>query len=372
MMRLLSTTVPWKRTLRFQRLLLFSFWFPLTGVLSQAQVITATVDVAKTGAPISKNIYGQFLEHGGDIVNTGIWSEMLVDRKFFYPVATTAPTPPPAIGNAAGNPRFENIPKRWWSPVGGGSVVTMDTRAPYTGDHSPAVRLSLNEPHGLRQAGLIVRNKKAYTGRIVLAGTPGTVVKVTLIEGVSANSRQVVTIHTLSQEYRTYPLHYSADADSDNATLEITGTGTGEFHVGAVSLMPADNIDGFRPEIIAVLKQLRFGVLRFPGGNFVSAYEWRYAVGDIDKRPPIFDPVWHALQPNDVGTDEFLALCRLLGVDPYITVNAGFGDAWSARELVEYTNGAATTPMGKWRAQNGHPAPYNVKLWGIGNEPWGD
>jgi alpha-N-arabinofuranosidase len=73
-----------------------------------------------------------------------------------------------------------------------------------------------------------------------------------------------------------------------------------------------------------------------------------------------------------VGTDEFLTLCRLLGVDPYITVNAGFGDAWSARELVEYTNGAATTPMGKWRAQNGHPAPYHVKLWGIGNEPWGD
>ena len=136
--------------------------------------------------------------------------------------------------------------------------------------------------------------------------------------------------------------------------------------------MPADNIEGFRPEVIAALKQLRFGVLRFPGGNFVSSYEWRYGVGEIDKRPPIFDPVWHAVQPNDVGTDEFLTLCRLLGVDPYITVNAGFGDAWSARELVEYTNGAATTPMGKWRAANGHPEPYHVKFWGVGNEPWGD
>ena len=84
-----------------------------------------------------------------------------------------------------------------------------------------------------------------------------------------------------------------------------------------------------------------------------ALYEWRYGVGDIDKRPSIFDPVWHAVQPNDVATDEFLTLCRLLGVDPYITVNAGFGDAWSARELVEYTNGIATTPMGKWRAQDG-------------------
>jgi alpha-N-arabinofuranosidase len=172
--------------------------------------------------------------------------------------------------------------------------------------------------------------------------------------------------------YRKFPLRYTAAADTDDATLEITGTGTGSFHVGTVSLMPADNIEGFRPEVIDALKQLRFGVLRFPGGNFVSSYEWRNGVGEMDKRPPIFDPVWHAVQPNDVGTDEFLTLCRLLGVDPYITVNAGFGDAWSARELVEYTNGAATTPMGKWRAANGHPESYSVKFWGVGNEPWGD
>jgi alpha-N-arabinofuranosidase len=372
MMRLLLQTVSRTRPLLFRKFLVLSLCFVPIAALSQTSPITATVDVAKTGAPISKNIYGQFLEHGGDIVNAGIWSEMLVDRKFFYPVATAAPTPPPAIGNAAGNPRFENIPKRWWAPVGGDGVVTMDGKAPFTGDQSPLVRLSANEPHGVRQSGLVVRAKKAYSGRIVLAGTPGTLVRVALLSCTGATGRQSVTIHLSSREYRTYRLRYTADADSDNAALEITGTGTGEFHVGAVSLMPADNIDGFRPEVVAVLKELRFGVLRFPGGNFVSSYEWRYGVEDMDKRPPIFDPVWHALQPNDVGTDEFLTLCKLLGVDPYITVNAGFGDAWSARELVEYTNGATTTPMGKWRAQNGHPAPYNVKLWGIGNEPWGD
>ena len=181
-----------------------------------------------------------------------------------------------------------------------------------------------------------------------------------------------MTIRTLGSAYRKFPLSFQSRADSDDAQLEITGTGKGSFHIGAVSLMPADNIEGFRAEVIAALKQLHSGVYRFPGGNFVSAYEWRNGVGEMDKRPPIYDPVWHAVQPNDVGTDEFLTLCRLLGVDPYITVNAGFGDAWSARELVEYTNGAVTTPMGKWRAANGHPQPYNVKLWGIGNEPWGD
>jgi len=136
--------------------------------------------------------------------------------------------------------------------------------------------------------------------------------------------------------------------------------------------MPADNIQGFRPEVILALKQLRSGVYRFPGGNFVSAHEWRNAIGDIDRRPPILDPAWNAVQPNDVGTDEFMMLCRLLDVEPYITVNAGFGDARSAAEYVEYANGAATTTMGKLRAANGHPQPYGVKFWGIGNEMWGD
>jgi alpha-N-arabinofuranosidase len=339
---------------------------------SQARIVNATVDTSKTGAPISKNIYGQFLEHGGDIVNTGVWAELLVDRKFFYPVAATAPTPPPVIGNAGGNPRFNRVPTRWWAPIGGAEVITMDTKLAYAGDHSPLVKLDAKEPRGFGQSGIAVRKGKAYIGRIVLAGSPGAVVKVALIWGKEPTDRQTINLRTTGTGYRKFPLRYTAATDSDDATLEITGTGTGSFHVGAVSLMPADNIEGFRPEVIAALKQLRFGVLRFPGGNFVSAYEWRYGVGDIDKRPPIFDPVWHAVQPNDVGTDEFLTLCRLLGVDPYITVNAGFGDAWSARELVEYTNGAATAPMGKWRAQNGHPEPYHVKFWGVGNEPWGD
>jgi alpha-N-arabinofuranosidase len=339
---------------------------------AQTHPVSATIDVSRKGAPISKNIYGQFLEHGGDIVNTGVWSEMLVDRKFFYPVATSAPKPPPVLGNAAGNPRFNRIPTRWWAPIGGDDAVTMDTKAPFTGEQTPLVKLNGKDAHGFGQSGIAVRKGKIYTGRILLAGTPGTVVKITLIWGKEAADRQIVTIGTLGAAYRKFPLRYTVAADTDDATLEITGTGAGSFHVGTVSLMPADNIEGFRPEVIAALKQLRFGVLRFPGGNFVSSYEWRYGVGEIDQRPPIFDPVWHAVQPNDVGTDEFLTLCRLLGVDPYITVNAGFGDAWSARELVEYTNGPATSPMGKWRAANGHPQTYSVKFWGVGNEPWGD
>ena len=332
----------------------------------QTQPVSATIDASKTGPPISKYVYGQFLEHGGDIVNEGVWAEMLADRKFYHAVSSKAPEEPPA-------PAWRRRgPSRHWTPIGADEFVTMDSDKPYSGDHSPLIKLDKIQPHGFVQSGLAVRNGKAYTGRIVLAGNPTALVQITLRWGKEPGDRQTINIPAIGSTYRKFPLHFIAKGDSDDARLEITGTGGGAFHVGAVSLMPADNINGFRKEVIEALKQLHSGVYRFPGGNFVSAHEWRNAVGDIDVRPPIYDPVWHAVQPNDVGTDEFLTLCRLLDVDPYITVNAGFGDAWSAKELVEYTNGAVTTPMGKWRAANGHPEPYNVKFWGIGNEPWGD
>ncbi len=335
-------------------------------IAAQTGAVKVNIDASKTGAPISKYIYGQFLEHGGNIVNEGVWAEMLEDRKFYYPVTSKPPAEPPV-------PAWRRRgPQRHWTPIGGDEFIVMDPDHRYTGDHTPRINLDANDPHGFSQAGLAVRNGKTYTGRIVLAGVPGAVVKVALVWGTEPGDRQAVTIRVASPEYRKSPLRFQAQGDSDDGRLEVTATGAGSVRVGAVSLMPADNIEGFRAEVIAALKQLRSGVYRFPGGNFVSAYEWRNGVGEIDKRPPIYDPVWHAVQPNDVGTDEFLTLCRLLGVDPYITVNAGFGDAWSARELVEYTNGAVTTPMGKWRAVNGHPQPYGVKLWGIGNEPWGD
>jgi len=339
---------------------------------AQAKPVQVVVDAAKVGAPINKNVYGQFLEHGGDIVNSGLWAEMLVDRKFFYPVSAKAPTPPPIRFSGDGNPHFRRTPKQWWSPIGGEAAVTMDARAPYVGEQTPLVQLAGNEPRGVAQSGLLVRKGKDYVGRVVLAGSPTAHVSVTLIWGAGAQDRQTIALPALSADYQKFPLRFTALGETEDARIEITGAGEGSYHIGAVSLMPADNIEGFRAEVIAALKQLHSGVYRFPGGNFISSYEWRYGVGDIDKRPPIFDHVWSAVQPNDVGTDEFLTLCRLLDVEPYITVNAGFGDAWSARELVEYANGAADSPMGKWRAANGHPQPYGVKLWGIGNEPWGD
>ncbi len=327
--------------------------------------LAVSINVQQTAEPVSKYEFGMFIEHIGPLIYRSLWSEMLDDRKFYFPIssAQTEPAAPRSTGPSR--------QLRKWVPVGPDGVVLMDKDRPFVGDQSPRIELDSTTLHGIRQAGLTVVNGKKYTGRIYLRGTPKARVKVSLIWGSGAEDRQTLLFGPLSSEYKKYSLSITAKADSNDAIFEITGTGSGNFQIGTVSLMPADNIDGFRPDTIALLRTLHSGMWRLPGGNFLSDWTWYNGVGDIDKRPPTFDYAWNAMQTNDVGLDEFMTLCKLIGVDPYITVNAGFGDAHSAAEEVEYINGSADTRLGAQRARNGHPEPYHVKFWNIGNEPWG-
>ena len=340
--------------------------------MAPSQPVIATIDASKTGPPISPYVYGQFLEHAGGLIYSGLWCEMLDDRKFYYAVM-----PKPAENLNAGQRGFGGFPGRRnvgpgrWNPIGPVDSVVMDTTNPFVGDHTPLIQLAGSDPRGIRQTGINFTQGVNYNGRIQLAGDSSAKVSVSIVWGTNADAvSQTAPLGKLGKAYKKFTFSFKA-AKTGTAQFEITGTGTGSFHAGAVSLMPADNIDGFRPEVIATLKSLHSGVYRLPGGNYVSAFEWHYAIGDPDKRPPVYDPVWRALQPNDLGPDEFMTMCQLLGVEPYITVNAGTGDDWSAAELVEYCNGGVSTPMGKQRAANGHPEPYRVKFWGIGNEAWG-
>ncbi len=328
--------------------------------------IDVTVDARKTMAPVSKYEYGMFTEHIRDSMYRALWAEMLEDRKFYFPV-NSAPDPAPRAAQSGGGPRGA-APRRW-RPVGPDSVVTMDKKDPFVGDQSPQIALDPSTAHGIRQAGLELVQGKKYTGRIVLRGSPGVHVKVALVWGPGEADRQIVNV-PVSATYKTVALNFSSPAASADGALEISGTGSGDFHVGAVSLMPADNIDGFRPDVVALFRQINMGFWRY-GGNYTSNLIWYHTVGDPDRRPPDWDYAWGAMQPNDLGMDEFMTFCKLIGVEAYISVNAGLGDSHSAAEEVEYINGSANTHMGALRAKNGHPEPYHVKFWNIGNEPWG-
>jgi alpha-N-arabinofuranosidase len=343
-----------------------------TGVAQQSsptapQQLKVTIDAQQTARPVSPYEYGMFIEHIGALIYRSVWSEMLDDRKFYFPIK---PDEPQAAVPAQGGP-FRNMQLRKWRPIGPPEAVVMDKEPHFVGEQSPRIQLDASSPHGIRQSGFALVKGKKYTGHIWLRATPGAKVRVALVWGEGANDRQNVALPLPSSTYKEVPFTFVAGADTLAGALEITGTGAGSFHIGVVSLMPADNLDGFRPEVLEQLKQLHSGFWRLPGGNFISDFNWYDSVGPRDKRPPDFDYAWNAMQTNDVGMDEFMTLCKVIGVEPYITVNGGFGDAHSAAEEVEYMNGAASTPMGAMRARNGHPEPYHVRFWNIGNEPYG-
>ena len=136
---------------------------------------------------------------------------------------------------------------------------------------------------------------------------------------------------------------------------------------------PRSGPDGLRQDVLEAAKRLRYSNIRYPGGNFVSAYRWRDGVGPVEDRPARMEPAWNAVEPNTFGTNEFIGWCRQLGAEPYLVVNCGDGDMREARDWVEYCNGTLPTALVKLREAHGHAEPHRVRYWGIGNEvdgPW--
>jgi len=224
---------------------------------ASSQPVIARVDASKTGPAISPYLYGQFVEHAGGLVYNTLWSEMLDDRKFFYPVGP-APASAPETARRGGGFFGRGVGPGRWNPIGPDGAVVMDARNPFVGDHSPEIKLAGSEPCGIRQTGLHFIQGHAYNGRVQLSGDPGAKVSVGIVyDADNGNARQTVSLGKLSAGYRKFTFSFKAEKSGD-AQLQIAGTGTGSFRVGAVSLMDADNLDGFRPDAVAALKSLRF------------------------------------------------------------------------------------------------------------------
>jgi alpha-L-arabinofuranosidase len=320
------------------------------------------LDIARTNAPISPYIYGQFVEHLGRCIYGGIWAELLEDRKFYFPVTATY-APYKDLTNSA----FPVVGASPWEIIGPSSGVTMVKEDAFVGSHSPRV----NTGAGLRQRDLGLVANKSYEGYLWAKPIAGSAeLEVALAWGEGDANRPSTRLKFSGGKYSKKTFAFKSKAGTDHGVLEIRVL-KGEVLLGPPSLMPADHVRGMRPDAVALLKQLNGSVYRWPGGNFASGYDWRDGIGDRDRRPPRKNPAWTGVEHNDFGTDEFLTFCREISTEPMIAVNTGFGDAYSAAQWVEYCNASAKTIGGGWRAQNGHSAPYGVKFWCVGNEMFG-
>ena len=132
------------------------------------------------------------------------------------------------------------------------------------------------------------------------------------------------------------------------------------------------NTAGVRNDIIQALKDLKVPNLRWPGGCFADAYQWKDGIGIKANRPKMVNVWWGGvIEDNSFGTHDFLDLCERIGAEPYLAGNVGSGTVKDLSDWVSYVNHPAGSPMSNLRKQNGREKPWNVKLWGVGNEAWG-
>lgn len=146
----------------------------------------------------------------------------------------------------------------------------------------------------------------------------------------------------------------------------------GGFYVGEGNTK-VPNVNGVRQDVIDALKKMKIPNLRWPGGCFADTYHWKQGIGPKDKRPSIVNRWWGGVtEDNSFGTHDFLNMCEQLGAEPYLAANVGSGTVEELTDWVQYVNyDAKTSPMSILREQNGREKPWNVKIWGVGNEAWG-
>ena len=136
---------------------------------------------------------------------------------------------------------------------------------------------------------------------------------------------------------------------------------------------PFADENGFRKDVMELVKELGVTMVRYPGGNFLSGYDWKDGIGAKENRPARLDLAWHGLETNQFGLDEFMSWASKTDIEPMMAVNLGTNGLKEALDLIEYTNVDAKSKWAQERVKNGNAKPYDIKVWCLGNEmdgPW--
>lgn len=323
---------------------------------------------------VSPYLFGSNLEHTRSDVLNGLSAQMLRNRKF------------------AGKPAAVAGYAKEWYPIGEKVYFMLNYNDPYTrhmeGHYHMKRRLECNaqrianftagSPAGIGQHGLVLHKDKEYEFAIVLrSGKPGTItVLLTNRGGSMIYARESITFSsTDSKEWNRYCVKLQCDCRDEDADLRVIFTEENYIEIGAVSLMSADHFRGMRMDVIEALREQGIKLLRWPGGNFAGEYNWFDGLLPVDMRAPFESYMGLETQPHSMGydyhelnTDDFVALCRLIGAEPFITINPAWNTPSESAMWVEYCNGGPDTEYGRKRIERGYEEPYHVQLWSLGNE----
>ena len=349
----------------------------VAGQLPSSTPRTADIEIDATSAEgrISPLLYGQFIEFMFEGVKFGLHAEVLRDRGF---------------EGAASQAGLSSSWKRYPDDRGDDYALSArrddDTAYPdtqrkdgTTGGHSLRVDLKQGvvERHGVYQAGVPIRQGIEYRGYLwIKTRTFGGAVTIALEADLDGGRvYDEVRLPKVDGDWTKYTFSLRPGATDPLARFAILVAGQGTLWIDQVSLIPGDAVDDVRADVLEKVKALHPAFIRWPGGNVAQDYNWRWGVGPRDMRPTWINLSWrNELEPGDFGTNEFIRFARNAGAEPSITVNVeGHGaTAADAAAWVEYCNGSPSSKYGSLRARDGHPDPYRVKYWEIGNEIWGD
>jgi len=371
------------------KLILVLIYLLFTGFYSSvAQPKTLVVNAETTIAHIQPTMWGLFFEDINFAADGGIYAELVKNRSFeFYK---------PLMG---------------WKKTG----------EEYAGQFQIETRQDANNPRFLRleslqgkELGLI---NEGFRGMGVVAGenyefsvmarqsTGISTLKIELIDS-TGNVIGKTELNSFSGDWKKYESKFTCSATNSKAKLRITLSGKGVFEIDMISLFPEhtwkNRKNGLRADLVQKLADLKPGFLRFPGGCIVEGheletrYQWKKTVGDVEARKLIVNR-WNTefsyrnapdyFQSYGLGFYEYFLLAEDIGAEPLPILNCGMACEYNSSELapldgldpyiqdildlIEFANGSITTGWGKLRADMGHPAPFNLKMIGVGNEQWG-
>ncbi|MFB6140694.1 MAG: alpha-L-arabinofuranosidase C-terminal domain-containing protein [Halosimplex sp.] len=374
---------------------------------------TATVRLdAETRAdqPVDPKLYGKFAEHLAWNVNHGMDAQLLYNPTFGrWRFRADDPTADGGfVGSMDSDRRTAMIEEHadqrgypgtdrlesavadglsfWWLRRGDRDEVTV---SPDVGEHrGRAQRIEVEDataeaPKGVMQwCYLPLQRTRTYEYEISVRARVDTSAELQLAlhtvdaDGDPAGDLAAAELD-VGEAWRTFEGELEIPADAtpdpdDTVACSITAESDCDVVVDRALLYPDDHVHRADPDVIERFREADLPLLRWPGGNFVSDYDWRDGVGPVDERPTNNNPAWGGVEPNLFGTDEFVQFCEAVGCEPLICVNAGTGTPEEAAKWVEYCNGdPEETEMGRLRAEHGHPEPYDVTYWEVGNELYG-
>ena len=346
-----------------------------SSLASSAANASITIDASKVEGGINPMLYGQFDEFMFEGVKGGLYAELIRDRSFEQP--------PNAIGLSRyweRDPDDRNddpgLSFHWDNSI---FYPNAPNPATETAHHSVRVDVKENDGQrrGLHQSGVPVRQGITYRGYLWVKSSSfeGHISVALEADWTGGEAYALTEIHNIAGDWKKYEFTLTPSKSDPLAKFVLLVYGRGRIWIDQVSLMPGDAVDAVRADVFQRLKALHPAFIRWPGGNVAQDYHWMWGIGLREQRTTWVNLSWaNELEPGDFGTDEFVRLCQNLGSEPSITVNVEGRGATveEAAAWVEYANGASTSKYGAMRAANGHPEPFHVKYWEIGNEIWGD